>query len=85
MSYHAKLIKGGKIVIPAELRREFGFKEGDTLVLEREGNGVVIKTYEQVVREVQAELKRLIGPYKGSIADELIAERRAEAAAEDFR
>jgi AbrB family looped-hinge helix DNA binding protein len=85
MSYHAKMIKGGKIVIPAELRREFGFKDGDTLVLEREGSSLVIKTYEQVLREVQAEVKRLIGPYKGSIVDDFIAEKRAEAAAEDLR
>ncbi|MEP7349790.1 MAG: AbrB/MazE/SpoVT family DNA-binding domain-containing protein [Sphingorhabdus sp.] len=84
MSYHAKLIKGGKIVIPAELRRELGFKEGERLVIEREGNSLVLKTYEQVVREVQAEVKRLIGPYQGSIVDELIAERRAEAAAENL-
>lgn len=83
MSYHAKLIKGGKIVIPAELRRELGFKDGDRLIIEREGNCAVIKTYEQVVREVQAEAKHLIGRYKGSIVDELIAERRAEAARED--
>lgn len=83
MTYHAKLIKGGKIVIPAELRRELGFADGDTLVIEREGNSAVIKTYRQVVREVQEEVKRLIGPYSGSIVDELIADRRAEAASED--
>jgi AbrB family transcriptional regulator (stage V sporulation protein T) len=83
MSYQAKVIKGGKVVIPAELRRELGFKDGDTLVVERVGNSAVFKTYKQVVREVQAEVKRLIGPYEGSIVDELIAERRAEAAAED--
>ncbi len=85
MSYQAKLIKGGKIVIPAELRRELGFKEGDRLVIEREGNTAVLKTYAQLVREVQAEIKKHIGPYEGSIVDELIAERRAEAAAEDER
>lgn len=85
MSYHAKLIKGGKIVIPAELRREYGFKDGDTLVFEREGNGLVIRTYEQVVREVQTELKKIIGPYKGSIVDEFITEKRAEAAEENRR
>jgi AbrB family transcriptional regulator (stage V sporulation protein T) len=77
MSYHAKLIKGGKIVIPAELRREFGFKEGDTLVLEREANGLVIKTYEQVVREVQAKVKRLIKtPFT---VDDYLAEKYREA------
>jgi AbrB family transcriptional regulator, stage V sporulation protein T len=82
MSYQAKLIKGGKIVIPAKLRREFGFKEGDMLVLEREGNGLVIKTYEQVVREVQAEFKAMLGDSSRSMVDELIAERSAEAARE---
>lgn len=83
MSHHAKLIKGGKVVIPADLRREFGFEEGDTLVFERGENGLVIKTYEQVVREVQAEFLALLGEGAGSMVDELIAERRAEAKAED--
>ncbi|WP_260580743.1 AbrB/MazE/SpoVT family DNA-binding domain-containing protein [Sphingopyxis sp. PET50] len=83
MTYHAKLIKGGKIVIPAELRRELGFKDGDQLVIERDGNSLVLKTSQQVLREIQAEVRKLIGPYKGSLVDELIAERRAEAAAED--
>lgn len=82
MSYHAKMIKGGKIVIPAGLRRELGFKDGDTLVVERVGNGAVLKTYEQVVREVQAEFKTMLGDSSRSMVDELIAERRAEAARE---
>lgn len=82
MTYHAKLIKGGKIVIPVELRREFGFNDGDTLVFEREGNSLVLKTYAQVVREVQAEFKAMLGERKISMVDELIAERRAEAAKE---
>jgi AbrB family transcriptional regulator, stage V sporulation protein T len=82
MSYHAKMIKGGKIVIPAELRRELGFKDGDTLVVERVGNSAVFKTYEQVVREVQAEFKAMLGDRRRSMVDELIAERRAEAARE---
>lgn len=82
MSYHAKMIKGGKIVIPAELRRELGFKDGDTLVVERVDNGAVLKTYEQVVREVQAEFKAMLCDRSRSMVDELIAERRAEAARE---
>ena len=75
MSYHAKLIKGGKIVIPAELRREFGMEEGDTLVFEREVDKLVIKTYAQVVREVQEEFRRLV-PNPGTV-DEFLAERRS--------
>ena len=82
MSYQAKLIKGGKIVIPAELRREFGFEDGDMLVLEREDSGVVIKSYRQVVSEVQAEFRSMLGDTDRSMVGELLAERRAEAARE---
>lgn len=80
MSYHAKLIKGGKLVIPAELRRELGLSDGDTLVVEREGDSIVIKTGKQVLREIQADMKRLImHPFT---VDDFLAERRAEAARE---
>ena len=86
MTYQAKVIAGGKIVIPAELRREFGIKDGDSLVIERDpGGGLVMKTYEQVVREVQAEFRAMVGAYEGSLVDELIADRRREAALEDER
>lgn len=86
MTYQAKVIAGGKIVIPADLRREFGIKDGDSLVLERDlSGGLTIKTYEQVVREVQAEVATLSKPYPGSVVDALLAERRREAAAESAR
>jgi AbrB family transcriptional regulator, stage V sporulation protein T len=80
MTYHAKLIKGGKIVIPVELRREMGFEDGDTLVFEREGGKLVLKTFAQVVHEVQESISKLVKPGSGAVVDELIAERRAEAA-----
>ncbi len=80
MTYHAKLIKGGKIVIPADLRREFGFKEGDSLVFEKEGGQLVIKSMEKVIEEVRAKVKKLIKvPFT---VDDFIAEKRAEAARE---
>ncbi|CAN5145173.1 hypothetical protein BH10PSE12_BH10PSE12_16750 [soil metagenome] len=83
MTYSAKVIAGGKIVIPAELRRELGLQTGDTLVIEREDGKLVLKSYLQVVREVQAAVREMIGPYQGSMVDELIAERRKDAARED--
>lgn len=85
MTYHAKVIAGGKIVIPAELRREFGIKDGDSLVIERDDKGgLVLKTYAQVVKEVQAAFRAMLKPgHSGNAVDELIAERRAEAAQED--
>ncbi len=83
MTYQAKVIAGGKIVIPAELRREIGIEEGDSLVIERNpGGGLVIKTYLQVVRETQSRFRALLKPDVGDLVDSLIADRRAEIARE---
>ncbi|WP_088181658.1 AbrB/MazE/SpoVT family DNA-binding domain-containing protein [Sphingobium sp. Z007] len=76
MSYSAKVISGGKIVIPAELRRELGIKDGDTLVIERDMSGsLVLKSYLQVVRDVQAKIRAAVG-HDYSV-DQFLAERRA--------
>lgn len=84
MTYHAKVIAGGKIVIPADLRRELGIRDGDSVVLESRDGGLSIRTYEQTVRDVQAKVKAMLSEhYDGRIVDELIADRRAEAAREN--
>jgi AbrB family looped-hinge helix DNA binding protein len=79
---HVKLGDDCRLVIPATIRKEVGLKPGDTVVIESDGDSLLLRSYEQVLREVQEAFApfRLSG---GSIADELIAERRAEAAAED--
>ncbi|MEA3040688.1 MAG: hypothetical protein QOC65_177 [Sphingomonadales bacterium] len=83
MTYDAKVINGGKVVIPAELRRKMGITPGDTLIFEEDDKGnIVLKTYRQVVREVQEEMKQYLRPGI-SVVDELIAERRWEAAKEE--
>ena len=83
MTYQAKVIAGGKIVIPSELRHEFGIKDGDSLMIERDpAGGIVVKTYSQVVGEVQSKFRALRGdgPRPAtSVVDELIAERRENA------
>jgi AbrB family transcriptional regulator, stage V sporulation protein T len=77
MTYHAKVIAGGKIVIPAELRRELGIKDGDSLVIERdEGGNLLLKTYAQVVKEVQTKFRAMVGP--DYTVDQFLQERRAD-------
>jgi AbrB family looped-hinge helix DNA binding protein len=86
MTYSAKVIAGGKIVIPADLRRELGIKDGDKLVLERDATGgIVLKTYAQVVREVQEAFRAMRGgkPGSGTVVDEFLAERRVAAEEEE--
>ena len=77
MTYQAKLMAGGKVVIPADLRRELAVGTGDYLVFERDGDRIVLKTYRQVVREVQEFFRQRIPPDVDLVA-ELIADRRAE-------
>jgi AbrB family looped-hinge helix DNA binding protein len=82
MTYNAKVIAGGKIVIPAELRREFGIEDGDSLVLERSPDGgITIKTYRQVVSEVQKAWRAMVGDDYS--VDQFLAERREEAELEE--
>ena len=60
MTYHAKLIKGGKIVIPAALRHEFGFKDGDTLVFERDGEAIMLSSQAKQLKTLQAKVKKYL-------------------------
>jgi AbrB family looped-hinge helix DNA binding protein len=81
MGYQAKIIAGGKIVLPAELRRELGLKEGDTVLVDRDGETLRIRSRAAAIREAQAIVRRYV-PEGVSLVDELIAERRAEASRE---
>jgi AbrB family transcriptional regulator, stage V sporulation protein T len=77
MTYHAKVIAGGKVVIPAELRREFGIKDGDSVVFERDdAGGLSVKTFDQVVRESQRRVREIFGP--DYTVDQFLQERRAD-------
>ena len=80
MSYHAKLIKGGKIVIPAELRRELGFDDGNTLVVERHGDPVVLRSEASTLRDIRAKVKA--GLKRPVSVESYLKDKWAEAALE---
>ena len=80
MSYYAKLIKGGKIVIPADLRREFAFNEGDSLVIEKDGDRLVIKSRASMLGDIRAKVRA--GLTKPVSVDSYLREKWAEADAE---
>lgn len=78
MTFHVKVVDGGKIVIPAALRRKHGFGVGDTLVVEDRPDGVTVRSLDEVVAAAQAIVAKFV-PANVSLVDELIAERRSEA------
>lgn len=67
-------------MIPAHLRNALDLKPGDRLVVRLDGDSIVLERPEHLVKRLQARFKCL--PTDISLADELIAERRADAARE---
>ncbi len=45
----AKITRGGRVTIPAELREALGLREGDAVLFELDGNGLHIMRPEDVV------------------------------------
>lgn len=73
-----RLAENGRVVIPAEVRRELGVESGGEIILERQENGYRLTTRRQRIEEAQRYLRRFIKPGV-SLVDELIAERREAA------
>jgi AbrB family looped-hinge helix DNA binding protein len=67
----------GRIVIPAGLRERAGLAEGTTLIMLEAPTGLVLLTRPQLQKLVRTDLADL------DLVSELLAERRAEAAADD--
>lgn len=76
--YSMKMSEGGRVVIPVEVRKAMGLKEGDIVLCELVDGEARLTTKLQRMRKAQ-ELVRKYVPEGVSLVDELIAERRAEA------
>ena len=75
---------GGRVVIPAAYRKALGVRPGDHLLLVLEGGQVRLLTPEEAIRSAQALVRRHVR--KGRrLSEELLAERRREAARESRR
>ena len=73
-----RLAANGRVVIPAEVRKDLGVESGGEIILERREGGYRLTTRRQRIEEAQKHLRRYAK--KGvSAVDELIAERREAA------
>ena len=76
-TYHVVMGDRGRLVVPADLRERAGLAEGTPLILLQAPAGLVLLTRAQLQQLVRADLAGL------DLVSELLAERRAEATAED--
>lgn len=70
----------GRVVLPSGMRHALGLKQGDELAATTDGQRIVLEPRGELLRRMQEELKTARGDR--SLVDELIAERRREAADE---
>lgn len=77
-THRVKVTEGGRVVIPAELRRALGLQPGAEAVMDIADGELRIRSVSQAIERAQS----LVRPYVGqgvNLADELISERREAA------
>lgn len=70
-----KLVSGGRLQVPADIRRELGLADGDPVLLRVIDGELHVQPVRNALSRVRARLRAHI-PAGTSLADELIAERR---------
>ena len=71
-------VSAGRVVLPAELRKEFGINDGSEVIFSRTEHGIEIKTLHEVIKQAQELVRRYI-PEGVSLVDELRKERQQDA------
>ncbi len=77
-----KVGEGGRMVIPAPYRRALGLEGADHVQMRLEGDEIRMVSRSGAIRRAQERVAKYVPPGR-SLVDELIAERRREAARED--
>jgi bifunctional DNA-binding transcriptional regulator/antitoxin component of YhaV-PrlF toxin-antitoxin module len=79
--HKGRIVSGGRLQLPADVRRELGLSDGDPVRMSVENGELRVRSLRAVIAGIQAEMRRYV-PEGASLADELIADRRADAARE---
>jgi AbrB family looped-hinge helix DNA binding protein len=80
--YELRVDKRGQVVLPAPARRELGVDGGGTLTLEIGEHEARLSSTRMTARRIRNIIRRYV-PEGVSLADERVADRRAQVARED--
>jgi AbrB family looped-hinge helix DNA binding protein len=81
MEYKTQITKGGRLVVPAKLRKALQLEPGDEVVLRLENGSLRLIPLHHAVSLAQDAVRKYV-PEGVSLVDELIQVRRAEAKGE---
>lgn len=73
-----KMAQGGRVMVPAEMRRALGMEIGDELLMKVENQELKIFNLQHAINEAQNIMARY-NPQKKCLSDEIIKDRRDEA------
>ena len=80
-SRRVRVDPGGRVVVPAGFRKALGIRNGQEVLMVLDDGFVRLQTVDAALERVRAIARRR-RTGAGSVADDFIAERRAEAAKE---
>ena len=75
------VLPNGRVVLPVDLRQRLGVEKGGQIIAEWDGEVVRLSTPDRSLNEAGALFRSLLTG-DASVADEVIADRRAESGAE---
>jgi len=78
-AYRGRVVSGGRLQIPADVRKELGLADGDSVSFEVIDGELRVRSTKSALARVRAIVQAHV-PADVSLAEELLAERRAEAA-----
>ena len=73
-----KLVSGGRLQVPADLRRQLGLADGDPVLMRVVDGELHVRPLREALARVQARL-RSYDPADARLSEELISDRRAAA------
>lgn len=82
MEVAVKITRGGRLVIPAGVRKALDIQEGSNWILQTKGPEIRLVPVREAIKQLQRTAARWL-KNTPSLADELIAERRQEALKEN--
>lgn len=73
-----KLVSGGRLQVPADIRRQLGLADGDAVVMRVVDGELHVRPAHAGLARARQRLRRYV-PADARLSDELIAERRKAA------